>query len=63
MRDNYDAWVEHDREEQDALELLPVCEECGEPIQDEFCYSTVDGYVCEECLNKYYRIRTAYLIG
>lgn len=35
MKDNYDLWEEHDAKQEAWLETLPVCSECGEPIQDE----------------------------
>lgn len=38
-----------------ALERLPVCCECGEPIQDDYCYEFNDEYICEGCLNDYHR--------
>lgn len=45
----------HDTEESARLKRLPVCSECGNPIQDEYMY-LIDGEpICEECLNKNYR--------
>nr|DAL88883.1 MAG TPA: hypothetical protein [Caudoviricetes sp.] len=42
--------------EQDRrLDKLPVCCECGEPIQDDFCYEINDDLICEGCMNTYYR--------
>ena len=34
--DRYEAEVEK------AMELLPVCSECGEHITDDFCYQLYD---------------------
>lgn len=34
---------------------LPVCCECGEPIQDDYCYEINDELLCEDCLNTYHR--------
>lgn len=56
MRDNYDLWLEHDAEQQSWLDSLPVCDECGQPIQDTHCYNINGNYICEECLNERYRV-------
>ena len=37
------------------LEKLPVCCDCDEHIQDEYCYEFNDEYICEKCLEKYHR--------
>ena len=37
------------------LESLPVCERCGEPIQDEHLYLINDEFVCQECLDRDFR--------
>lgn len=56
MKDNYDFWLEHDYEEQEWLDSLPVCDECGQTIQDDHCYNINGNYICEECLNERYRV-------
>jgi formylmethanofuran dehydrogenase subunit E len=43
-------FARHDAEQQEELEKLPVCSECGEPIQSEYCYEIDGEYICEECL-------------
>ena len=48
--DNYDQWERHDAEQEAKLELLPQCSECGEPIQDDFCYEINGELICEDCL-------------
>ena len=48
---DFDRW---DREKEEALDMLPKCEHCGEPIQDEDLFDFQDGYlVCEECVSEY----------
>lgn len=37
------------------LHSLPKCAECGEPIQDDFCYEFNDEVICEQCLNDNHR--------
>lgn len=45
----------YDREQADQLAKLPVCEICGEPIQDEHFYLINDEFVCPECLKRDFR--------
>lgn len=45
---DFDRW---DAEQQAALNKLPKCAECGEPIQDD-CYYEINGEcVCPACLD------------
>lgn len=53
--DNYDLWESHERENERQLERLPVCEVCGNPIQDEYLFLINDEFVCEECLIRNFR--------
>lgn len=46
---DFEKW---DREQCAALERLPKCAECGEPIQTEECYLINDELICPECLEK-----------
>ncbi len=52
---DFDRW---DAEQQAALERLPECAECGEPIQDEVCYALGGVYICPDCLETVYRVYT-----
>ena len=38
------------------LTKRPICSECGEHIQDEYCYSIDGKYICHECLDDEYRV-------
>jgi hypothetical protein len=49
MQDNYDMFIEHDKEQCDVLKRLPVCDGCGEPIQSEYMYEIGSEQFCEEC--------------
>ncbi len=53
--DNYDAFCQHDAEQQAVLMHLPVCCECGEHIQDEYCYEVNDEFICEQCMEDNHR--------
>lgn len=48
----------HDAKQTRRLEKLPVCSECGEPIQDEHCYEINGELICEDCLNTNHKKRT-----
>jgi formylmethanofuran dehydrogenase subunit E len=62
IRDNYDMWEQHDREEQAKLDELPVCEICQEPIQQEKAIYYNDQYCCEECEREFWQnIREDFL--
>lgn len=52
----------YDDEQQKWLDSLPVCAECGQPIQDDYCYEIDGEIICEECLNDNYRHFTNDLI-
>lgn len=45
---DFDRW---EAEQEKWLQSRPVCEYCGEHIQDEHYYY-IDKIVCEECLNE-----------
>ena len=53
--DNYDLWAAHDAKQERLLDKLPKCSNCGEHIQDDYCYQIDGGLICEHCLNAYYR--------
>lgn len=47
-----------DREEAEWLGSRPTCAVCGHPIQDEHFYFINDEAICQECLDRDYRVRT-----
>ena len=57
MTQHYDgnlaALEAHDREMDAWLDSRPVCTCCQEPIQDEKCYETERGLMCEWCAKEY----------
>lgn len=53
--DALDMWERHDAEQQKELKKLPVCEYCGEPIQEDHYFDFGDEVICESCLNGYFR--------
>ena len=50
--DPLDHWLEHDRQREEELNKLPVCDSCGEHIQEEYCYVINDDYICESCMEE-----------
>lgn len=61
--DNYDMFEAHEREQQAAMELLPVCDICDQHVQSEYCYKINDTIICESCMAEYYRVETTDLMG
>ena len=49
----------HEAEQEAYLESLPKCFNCGEPIQEEYCYEIDDELYCEECMKDEFRVCTA----
>ena len=47
----HDFYV-HDAEETEWLNSRPVCDECGEPIQDDFGYRYEGNLLCADCWDK-----------
>lgn len=56
--DVYDLWASHDADREKRLERLPVCADCGEPIQDDHYYLVNDEAICPDCLEIGYRKET-----
>ena len=57
MRDWSDEADEFFNSQEAESEKLVHCDECGEPIYDDF-YWNIDGdCLCEECMNDRYRVR------
>lgn len=53
----------YDREQQRRLQQLPVCQNCLEPIQDDFFFEDINGMdiVCETCLMEHRRATDDYI--
>lgn len=48
----------YEAEQEAAIELLPVCCECGERITDDFCFQINDEILCETCMEQYRKFTT-----
>ena len=52
MVDNYSLWEDHDNKMESRLANLPVCDCCGERIQQDTAVR-IDGFwYCDECLDE-----------
>ena len=60
--DFLDHWSEHNRQQEEAVKNLPECCECGEPIQDDYCFEINDEIICEKCLMENFRKSTEDLV-
>jgi formylmethanofuran dehydrogenase subunit E len=49
---DFDRW---DTDQHKQLEQLPVCEDCGEHIQDETAFYINGEWICESCMDSYRR--------
>ena len=49
-RDAYDDFVEYDKRQEAELKMRPVCDYCGEHIQDDWCYEIGNEIICKDCL-------------
>lgn len=45
----------YDAERQAEIERLPICSECDERIQDEYCFEINGEYICEHCMEENHR--------
>lgn len=43
-------------------EDLPVCSDCGDAIQDEYCHQVHGKVICDRCQRTNYRVRTRSLV-
>lgn len=54
--------MRHDAEQEEMLERLPVCECCGEPIQQDKAIYYNDQWCCENCETEFWQnIRDDFL--
>lgn len=51
-------FADYDAERQRELDKFPKCDNCGEPITDEYFYNIDGTYICETCMRDEYRKNT-----
>lgn len=53
MHDAYDDFIQHDAEQEEWLQSRPMCDCCGERIQDE-SYTEIMGFkLCDMCIEEH----------
>ena len=55
--DAYDAWRNHERQQERWLERRPVCDHCKDHIQRGHCYRIWDITICPDCMEDYFKER------
>lgn len=50
-------FVRYQAEQEEETEKLPKCDNCGEPIMDDYCYDVGGDILCEDCMNDLFRVR------
>ena len=63
LPDNLELFERHDAEQEEMLEALPICDRCGEFIQDVYCYEINREVVCHECMVDLIRRHTTDFMG
>ena len=53
MKDNLDLFNEYDKEQCEQLKRLPICDECGEPVESDFMYELGSENLCQDCFDEY----------
>lgn len=48
----------HDAQQAEWVNGLPVCSECGEPIQTEKCFEFKGVYICPKCMEDNHEVWT-----
>ena len=55
--------LRHEAEVESYLSKLPICSNCGEPIQDDVFYEIGGRYICPDCLEADYARNIEDYIG
>lgn len=55
IADPYKDFERWNAEQEEAIAKLPECDECREPIQDDYKWLIEGNTLCEECAKKLYR--------
>jgi formylmethanofuran dehydrogenase subunit E len=53
--DNYERFLIHEAEADEALDNFPKCDFCGEVIQEDHLYDIGDEIYCEECMEAHFK--------
>ncbi len=61
MLEAYDLWAMDDARKERWLESLPICSECGEPIQDDMLYDFDGTLICQDCMREHLHATDNYM--
>lgn len=53
--DPLDGFAVHEKKMEILRSTFPVCECCGEPIQETYLYDIDGEFLCEYCVDRRYR--------
>jgi len=53
--DMYDMYAQYEQEQEKLRERLPICEECGHRIEDDYAYDLDGTVICEDCMGRKYK--------
>lgn len=59
--DSYDILEAHDIEMERRRARRPVCDDCGEHIQDETAFLINGSWICERCMDNFRELVEDYI--
>lgn len=59
--DNYDLWEANDIEMERRRARRPICDECGDYIQDETAFLIHGKWFCKECIDNFEELVEDYI--
>lgn len=59
--DPYEEFLRRESERYEAEKKMPHCDDCGEPIGDDYYYKIGGVIYCEKCLAEYRRPTEDYI--
>lgn len=48
-------FAQHDAEKERRLAQMPICADCGNPVQEDHFYSINGEVICPDCMESNYR--------
>lgn len=53
--DSYDLWLGLEEQREKRRSRRPMCDYCGEPVDEDFYYEINGEIFCEYCLDNFFR--------
>lgn len=54
----HELYDRHCAEQERLAKSRPICGCCENPILDDMCFEINGEYICEHCINEYYKVVT-----